>query len=34
MVFIVVTGIIAFFPLAIAYGVDSRPHDRRQRRSL
>lgn len=34
MAFIVITGIVAFFPLAVAYGVDSRPHDRRARRSL
>jgi hypothetical protein len=34
MAFIVITGIVAFFPLAVAYGADSRPHDRRPRRSL
>jgi hypothetical protein len=34
MAFIVVTGIIAFFPLAVAYGADSRRHDNRPRRSL
>jgi hypothetical protein len=34
MAFIVVTGIIAFFPLAVAYGADSRRHDSRPRRSL
>ena len=32
--YIVVIGILAFFPLALAYGVDSRPHDRRARRWL
>ena len=34
MAFIVITGIVAFFPLAVAYGADSRPHDRRARRWL
>jgi hypothetical protein len=34
MAFIAITGILAFFPLAIAYGADSRPHDRRARRWL
>jgi len=34
MVFIVVIGIIAFFPLALAYGKDSRPYDARPRRWL
>ena len=34
MVFIVVIGILAFFPLAAAYGADSRPHDSRARRWL
>jgi hypothetical protein len=32
--YIVVIGILAFFPLALAFGVDSRPHDRRARRWL
>jgi hypothetical protein len=31
MVFIVITGIVAFFPLAVAFGADSRPHDHRVR---
>jgi hypothetical protein len=34
MAFIVVIGILAFFPLAVAFGADSRPHDRRARRWL
>ena len=34
MAFIAITGIIAFFPLAVAFGADSRPHDRRNRRWL
>jgi hypothetical protein len=31
MAFIVITGIIAFFPLAVAFGADSQPHDHRVR---
>jgi hypothetical protein len=34
MAFIAITGILAFFPLAVAFGADSRPHDRRARRWL
>ena len=34
MSFIVVIGILAFFPLALLYGRDSRPHDSRARRWL
>jgi hypothetical protein len=31
MAFIVITAVLAFFPLAAAYGVDSQPHDHRTR---
>jgi hypothetical protein len=31
---LVVIGILAFFPLALAFGTDSRPHDPRSRRWL
>jgi hypothetical protein len=34
MVFLVVIGVIAFFPLALAFGRDSRPYDARPRRWL
>ena len=34
MVFIVVIGVVAFFPLALAFGRDSRPYDARPRRWL
>jgi len=34
MVFLLITGIIAFFSLAAVFGVDSRPYDARQRRWL
>jgi hypothetical protein len=34
MAFIVITAILAFFPLALVYGADSRPHDHRARRWL
>jgi hypothetical protein len=31
MAFIVITGIVAFFPLAVAFGADSRQYDHRAR---
>jgi hypothetical protein len=31
---LVVIGVLAFFPLALAFGRDSRPTERRQRRWL
>jgi hypothetical protein len=31
MAFIIITGIVAFFPLAVAFGADSRPYDHRIR---
>jgi hypothetical protein len=34
MWFLVVVAILAFFPLALAFGRDSRPNDTRQRRWL
>jgi hypothetical protein len=34
MAFLVVIGVLAFFPLAVLYGTDSRPHDARGRRWL
>jgi len=34
MTFLVVIAIVAFFPLAAAFGVDSRPNDARPRRWL
>jgi hypothetical protein len=34
VVLVIVIGVLAFFPLALAFGVDSRPHDSRQRRWL
>jgi len=34
MVFLIVIGVLAFFPLALAYGRDSRPYDARPRRWL
>jgi hypothetical protein len=34
MAVLIVIAILAFFPLALAYGRDSRPHDARQRRWL
>ncbi len=34
MVFLIVIGVLAFFPLALAYGTDSRPYDARPRRWL
>jgi hypothetical protein len=34
MAIILAIAILAFFPLALAFGRDSRPHDSRQRRWL
>jgi len=34
VVLVLVIGVLAFFPLALAFGADSRPHDRQQRRWL
>jgi len=34
MIFLIVIGVLAFFPLALAYGRDSRPYDARPRRWL
>jgi len=34
MAFLVVIAVLAFFPLALAFGRDSRPNDSRQRRWL
>ena len=34
MVFLIVIGVLAFFPLALVYGRDSRPYDARPRRWL
>jgi hypothetical protein len=34
MAFLIVTAVLAFFPLALAFGRDSRPHDSHQRRWL
>ena len=34
MVVLIVIAVLAFFPLALAYGRDSRPTDGRQRRWL
>jgi hypothetical protein len=34
VVFLVVIAVLAFFPLALAFGRDSRPHDSRPRRWL
>jgi hypothetical protein len=34
MAFLVLIGVLAFFPLAVLYGVDSRPHETRGRRWL
>ena len=34
MIFLTVIGVLAFFPLALAYGRDSRPYDARPRRWL
>jgi hypothetical protein len=31
---LLVIGVLAFFPLALAFGADSRPHDSRSRRWL
>jgi hypothetical protein len=34
MAVLIVIAVLAFFPLALAYGRDSRPHDVRPRRWL
>jgi hypothetical protein len=34
MILIVAIAVLAFFPLALAFGRDSRPHDERPRRWL
>jgi hypothetical protein len=34
VVLLIVIGVLAFFPLALAFGADSRPHDSRPRRWL
>jgi hypothetical protein len=34
VVLLIVIGVLAFFPLALAFGADSRPQDRQQRRWL
>jgi hypothetical protein len=34
MVFVIVIAVLAFFPLALAFGRDSRPFDSRPRRWL
>jgi hypothetical protein len=34
VVLLIVIGVLAFFPLALAFGADSRPDDREQRRAL
>jgi hypothetical protein len=34
MVFLIVIAVLVFFPLALAFGRDSRPHDSHPRRWL
>jgi hypothetical protein len=34
VIFLIVIAVLAFFPLALAFGRDSRPHDPHQRRWL
>ena len=34
MIYLLIIGVIAFFSLTAVFGVDSRPHDARQRRWL
>jgi len=34
MILLIALAILAFFPLALAFGRDSRPHDSRSRRWL
>jgi len=34
VVFLIVVAVLAFFPLALAFGRDSRPHDSQPRRWL
>jgi hypothetical protein len=34
VVVVIVIGVLVFFPLALAFGADSRPQERQQRRWL